>query len=195
MNPTDFISNSTRLVFLPNSSGNELESLKNFEKSSLSPLLNCTLQLLTCTLDIKWINGHQGFDWIIGLFRRTSAEIPTFLHSLRSSLIHVSSYGNCYNLLIKPPRFLFPFHSPQIRSWDSDLYQILTFTWIRFYLMTFLTFMRRIFKRSGSHFCFISALSVFIPSLCVYTRCQWFLRPKQPKIFCYCLFGVSYLLA
>lgn len=55
--------------------------------------------------------------------------------------------------------------------------------------------MRRIFKSSGYHFCFTSVLSVFIPSICVCTHCQWFLRPKEAKTFWYCLFEASYALA
>jgi len=53
MTPTDFMSNGIILAFFPNSSQNELESLKNFEKSSLSPLLNYIPPLLTYIFDIK----------------------------------------------------------------------------------------------------------------------------------------------
>lgn len=63
MTPTDFRSNNVRLVFLPNSSGNELECLKNFEKSSLSPLLNYVLQLLTHSI----LNGLTDTRALTGL--------------------------------------------------------------------------------------------------------------------------------
>lgn len=73
------------------------------------------------------------------------------------------------------------FMSNSVSSWGSELYQISVPPWVRLYFMTFLAFLRRIFKSSASCSCLVSTLSAFILLLCVCTHWQWIFGTKQQK--------------
>lgn len=84
------------------------------------------------------------------------------------------------------------FMSSNFRSWGSELYEISVPPWARLYLMTFLTFLRSIFKSSGSCSCLISTLSVFI---LLHPLTMDFWESKQQKrSVSHCLLGASHLL-
>lgn len=74
------------------------------------------------------------------------------------------------------------FTSNNVRSWGSELYQISVPPWVRLYLMTFLTYLSRIFRSGGSCSCHISAFQFFFPCSVSAPTDDGLFGPKQQKI-------------